>query len=194
MNIFTRKSSWWKDELKSNENLFQHETRAIRNYSRGIILVNKKNNDPKFSKKMYWNIFKTPLSLCEIFNTVGAFMRILNRAQRKRKFGICNKIRLIHICCVVVHVILPVIRLSLHDDDDDVEVKMYKVVSWKLSLLCNTNYKVYVYPWIERFFPKCMGIYLQRIDPGINVKSKKWNMLSEKSTRPGNGMHWKFAL
>ena len=134
------------------------------------------------------------MSLCEIFNTVGAFMRILNPAQRKRKFGICNKIRLIHICCVVVHVMLPVIRLSLHDDDDDVEVKMYKVVSWKLSLLCNTNYKLYVYPWIERFFPKCMGIYLQRIDPGINVKSKKWNMLSEKSTRPGNGMHWKFCI
>ena len=81
------------------------------------------------NKKKYQMIFWKPLSLCEIFNTVGAFMRILDQAQKKRKFGICNKIRLIHICCVVVHVMLPVIRLSLHDDDDDVEVKMYKVVS-----------------------------------------------------------------
>ena len=57
-------------------------------------------------------------------------MRILDQAQKKRKLGICNKIRQIHICCivVVVHVMLPVIRLSLHDDDDDVEVKIYKVV------------------------------------------------------------------
>ena len=70
------------------------------------------------------NIFRKPLILCEIFNTVGAFMRILDKAQKKRKFGICNKIRLIHICCIVVHVMLPVIRLSLHDDDDDVKVKM----------------------------------------------------------------------
>ena len=44
--------------------------------------------------------------------------------------------------CVVVHVMLPVIRLSVHDDDDDVKVKIYKVVGWKLSLVCNTNYKV----------------------------------------------------
>ena len=31
------------------------------------------------------------------------------------------------------------------------------------------------------------------IDPGINVKSKIWNMLSQKSKKPGNGKHcWIF--
>ena len=72
-----------------------------------------------------WFFWGNRFSLCEIFNAVGAFMRMLDQAQKKRKFCICNKIRQIHICCivVVVHVMLPVIRLSVHDDDDDVKVK-----------------------------------------------------------------------
>ena len=58
----------------------------------------------------------------------------LRTSSKERKFGICNKIRLIHICCcIVVHVMLPVIRLSLHDDVDVKVQELYNVVSWKLS-------------------------------------------------------------
>ena len=58
-----------------------------------------------------------PFGLCEIFNVVdvGICEHLRTSLNKKRIFHLQQDP--VFVCCIVVHVMLPVIRLSLYDDD-----------------------------------------------------------------------------